>query len=240
MEFTVAVKVVKFLEMKRGIRIHHYLDDWLVRARSHQTCVQHTQTLIALCQELGWLVNKNKSELDPKQVFNFVGYQFDLKEDRVRPTPERWQALQTKIRGLSMPGPETNVPNWATDCYRETTALRPVTHKTHTMASQKQLEGSRDNGKGRPHPKVTPLTSEMVAGGRHCTHRSTITPTKTCSADLYRGIKRRVVCSLKRAQCKGILVTSRKQTAHKLSRAKSGPFGLKEFQGLCANNTWSS
>ena len=100
MEFTVVAKEVKFLAMKNGIRIHQYLDDWLVRARSHQTCLQHTQTLVALCRELGWLVNEEKSELEPKQVFNFVGYQFDLKEDRVRPTPERWQTLQTKIQEI--------------------------------------------------------------------------------------------------------------------------------------------
>ena len=43
------------------------------------------------------LVNKEKSELDPKQVFNFVGYQFDLREGKVRPTPERWQTLTDKI-----------------------------------------------------------------------------------------------------------------------------------------------
>ena len=56
----------------------------------------HTQTLVALCRELGWLVNK-KSELEPKQVFNFVGYQFDLREGKVRPTPDHWQTLQDKI-----------------------------------------------------------------------------------------------------------------------------------------------
>ena len=42
MEFTVVAKEVKFLAMKKGRRIHQYLDDWLVRARSHQTCLQHT------------------------------------------------------------------------------------------------------------------------------------------------------------------------------------------------------
>ena len=90
MEFTVVAKEVKLMALQRGIRIHQYLDDWLVRATSHQTCLQHTQTLVALCRELGWLVNKEKSELDPKQVFNFVGYQFNLKEGKVRPTPECW------------------------------------------------------------------------------------------------------------------------------------------------------
>ena len=85
MEFTVVAKEVKLMALQRGIRIHQYLDDWLVRAMSHQTCLQHTQTLAALCRELGWLKNKEKSELEPSHVFNFVGYQFDLREGKVRP-----------------------------------------------------------------------------------------------------------------------------------------------------------
>ena len=62
--------------------------------------LQHTQTLIKMCQDLGWLVNLEKSELEPKQVFDFVGYQFDLRSGRVRPTPDRWQSLQDKIQVL--------------------------------------------------------------------------------------------------------------------------------------------
>ena len=100
MEFTVVAKEVKLMALQKGIRIHQYLDDWLVRASTHDTCLQHTQTLVTLCQELGWLVNKEKSELVPKQVFNFVGYQFDLKEGRVRPTEEHWQTLTDKIRSI--------------------------------------------------------------------------------------------------------------------------------------------
>ena len=100
MEFTVVAKEVKLMALQKGIRIHQYLDDWLVRASTLHTCLQHTQTLVTLCQELGWLVNKEKSELAPKQVFNFVGYQFDLKEGKVRPTEERWQTLTDKIRSM--------------------------------------------------------------------------------------------------------------------------------------------
>ena len=100
MVFTVVANEVKLMALQRGIRIHQYLDDWLVRATSHQTCLQHTQTLVALCRELGWLVNKEKSGLDPKQVFNFVGYQFDLREGKVRPTPDHWQTLQDKILSI--------------------------------------------------------------------------------------------------------------------------------------------
>ena len=100
MEFIVVAKEVKLMALPKGIRIHQYLDDWLVTASTHDTCLQHTQILVTLCQELGWLVNKEKSELAPKQVFNFVGYQFNLKEGKVRPTPEPWQTLTDKIRSI--------------------------------------------------------------------------------------------------------------------------------------------
>ena len=98
LEFTKVVEEVKLMAQERGIRIHQYLDDWLLRAPSLEICLHHTQTLLALCQRLGWVVNMTKSELVPKQVFNFVGYRFDLVTGRVLPTQDRWKALQEKLR----------------------------------------------------------------------------------------------------------------------------------------------
>ena len=98
LEFTKVVKEVKLMAQARGIRIHQYLDDWLLRAPSPEICLQHTQTLLALCRQLGWVVNMTKSELVPKQVFNFVGYRFDLITGRVLPTQDRWETLQEKLR----------------------------------------------------------------------------------------------------------------------------------------------
>ena len=95
---TLVVKEVKLMAQARGIRIHQYLDDWLVRAPDQETCQLHTQTLLALCHELGWVVNMEKSELTPQQVFNFVGYRFDLLSGRVLPTQDRWIALQQKLQ----------------------------------------------------------------------------------------------------------------------------------------------
>ena len=62
----------------------------------------------------------------------------------------------------------------------------------------------------------------MVATGRQRSHRPTITPNKTCSANLYRRIKRRVGRSLKRTHCQMDLVTARKQTAYKLFGTQGG------------------
>ena len=73
----------------------------------------------------------------------------------------------------------------------------------------------------------------MVAGAKQCASRSTISPNKTCSANLYRGIKRRVGRSLKRAHCKRNLVPSGKQAVYKLSRTQSSFLVLKDFPDLC-------
>ena len=100
MEFTVIAKEVKLMAIKKGTRIHQYLDNWLVRATSHRECLLHMHLLVRMCQDLGWMVNTEKSELDPQQIFNFVGYQFDLHAGRVRPIPDRWQNLQGKIMEL--------------------------------------------------------------------------------------------------------------------------------------------
>ena len=72
----------------------------LVFAKSHQTCLHQLQTAVAMCQELGLIVNMEKSELEPKQIFDYVGYQFNLKEGQVRPTLEHWQTLNLKIQKL--------------------------------------------------------------------------------------------------------------------------------------------
>ena len=122
MEFTVVAKEVKLMALQKGIRIHQYLDDWLVRATSHQICLQHTLTLVALCRELGWLVNQEKSELDPKQVFNFVGYQFGLREGKVRPTPAladlNRQDTVNPIRS-GVPGQAVHVPYRPSNSHRK-------------------------------------------------------------------------------------------------------------------------
>ena len=100
MEFTCVVKEVKLMAQSRGIRIHQYLDDWLIRAPTKESCHQGTQSLLALCQELGWIVNLPKSELEPKQTFEFMGYKYDLFQGLVLPTQNRWESILQKLESI--------------------------------------------------------------------------------------------------------------------------------------------
>ena len=98
--------------------------------------------------------------------------------------------------------------------------------------------------KSDPNSQVPAPPPTLVAKRRQYSHRSTITPNKTCSADFYRRIKRRVGRSLKQTHCKRVLVTTRKQTAYKLSGTKSSlssfeivPRPLCRQDSTCGNTT---
>ena len=90
--FTI-VKEVKLMALTKGIRLHQYLDNWLIRAQFQEEAQVNTQTVVDLTQSLGWIINQEKTELKPTQVFSFVGYEYHLDSVLVKPTQERWLKL---------------------------------------------------------------------------------------------------------------------------------------------------
>ena len=98
--FTMIVKEVKLMAFSRGLRIHQYLDDWLIRSQSQEEAQVNTQAVVDLTQSLRWIINQEKSELKPTQVFSFVGYKYHLDSGLVKPTQERWLKLQDLILRL--------------------------------------------------------------------------------------------------------------------------------------------
>ena len=60
----------------------------------------NTHAVVDLTQSLGWIINPEKSELKPTQVFSFMGYEYHLDSALVKPTQERWLKLQDLILRL--------------------------------------------------------------------------------------------------------------------------------------------
>ena len=71
--FTMILKEVKLMALSSGIRLHQYLDDWLIRSQSQEEAQVNTQAVVYLTRSLGWIINQEKSKLNPTQVFSFVG-----------------------------------------------------------------------------------------------------------------------------------------------------------------------
>ena len=98
--FTIIVKEVKLMALTTGLTLHQYLDDWLIRSQSQEEAQVNTQAMVDLTQSLGWIINPEKSELKPTQVFSFVGYKYHLDSALVKPTQDRWLKLQDLILRL--------------------------------------------------------------------------------------------------------------------------------------------
>ena len=231
LEFTKVVKAVKLMAQARGIRIHRYLDDWLLRAPSPEICLKHTRTLLALCQQLGWVVNMTKSELVPKQVFNFVGYRFDLISGRVLPTQDHWQALQKKLRFIK------NHPRCTVRQFMSLIGLLTATEK-QVSAGRLHMRPIQWHLKKHWH---VPEVLEKVIPVPHSLHphlnwwldknnvlkgHSTSAPSSTCRSTVYRRLKRRLGRTLRGLHCKRRLVSSGKSPSHKFSRNEGSPPGL--------------
>ena len=94
LEFTRIVKEVKLIAQARNLRIHQYLDDWLLRSPIKEQCLIDSQNLVKLVKELGWLINFQKSELVPTQKLDFLGYHLDLQSGLVFPTQKKLDRLK--------------------------------------------------------------------------------------------------------------------------------------------------
>jgi len=95
--FTTIAKQVQKMGSKYVLQ---YIDDWLNKGWSQGEVAQSTSHLLRLCRELGWVVNLEKSDLIPRQRFEFLSYRFDLTEGLVFPTEKRILSLRKEIDPL--------------------------------------------------------------------------------------------------------------------------------------------
>ena len=62
-EFTKLLRPVVVLLRQRGVKLHVYLDDWLIHADTPEQAQLHAQTTISVLKFLGWIINYEKSGL---------------------------------------------------------------------------------------------------------------------------------------------------------------------------------
>ena len=96
-----------------------------------------------MCQQLGWL---GKSEVEPKQVFNFrlpvrpqVGSGPTYTGPMAKHSRENTEtAIPTGLSGLGIHALDRFI-----NSHRKASSPKSNAHETHTVASQKQLESTQ-------------------------------------------------------------------------------------------------
>ena len=97
-EFTKTLAPVVQLLRTQGIRVHAYLDDWIIRANSQKQSLEHTQQTFQLLQSLGWTINSNTSMLQPSHFLDFLGLHFNLER-----APISLRTLSYQLSPVSYP-----------------------------------------------------------------------------------------------------------------------------------------
>ena len=97
-EFTKLLRPVVSLLRQQGVKLHVYLDDWLIRADTLEEAQLHSQTIIKVLQFLRWIINFEKSDLTPSQDFQFIGMQFNTRRFTVAPLPKMRIKVQSFLQ----------------------------------------------------------------------------------------------------------------------------------------------
>jgi len=99
--FTKVMAEVKQIAHLRSLSLFQYLDDWLGESPDRRTCSNRAKDLVQLCTHLGLIVNLEKSELEPQQVFTFIGVRFNLRVAVVSPTLENISKIHTAVTAFA-------------------------------------------------------------------------------------------------------------------------------------------
>ena len=101
--FTKVLKPILGMLRKAMVRVHAYLDDWIMRLHTPQMGYRTAFVTVLLLRSLGWLVNFPKSFLFPRIQFEFIGLEWNLQANYVKPRLEKILKLKKSCR-IAQPG----------------------------------------------------------------------------------------------------------------------------------------
>ena len=231
----VKVKIVKLMALSRGLRLHQYLDDWLIRSQSQEETQVNTQAVVDLTQSSGWIINQKKIRTETYSGVFVHGLQI----------PSRFSPCKTHSREMAQTSgfdPTTqvktcfdckmfDVANWVACLNRENGPGGTPSHEALSVSSQGALEISSVAGQppslDRSHFSTPRLVAKSLKRDERCRPSSQRPQYPT----LYRRLKRRLGLSLRSDLYKGSVVRPGKKATHKHSRIEGGLPGPLKLQG---------
>ena len=227
LEFTMVAKEVKLMALAEGIRIHQYIDDWLMRAKTKQQCQENTHRLIRLVQSLGWIINFEKSDLIPTQEIEFLGYKFDLrfsnsKENR---SPSRKDSFH--VESYSNISKGAHVTDWEHGFNGEDCTIGSSAYEASTMVPQDTLEVSSVSGYPSTSVSGSKTASSVVDQSLEPDEGFPTSSEGVQSPSIHRCFPKRLGGSFRASHSQWSVESGGVKTSHKHSRAKSSISSFK-------------
>lgn len=117
------------------ICIHPYLDDHLLQAPSVPMLSAYLHQTQVWLQELGWLINTQKSVLHPSQVLTYLGYEINTKEKEDISSPTEIRKATSGACSLSLTVQKCQkleVNYWSDDIFNTGSAMGSLPSASHS------------------------------------------------------------------------------------------------------------
>ena len=239
--FTMIVKEVKLMVLSRGLRIHQYLDDWLIRSQSQEEAQVNTQTVVDLTQSLGWIINQEKIRTETYSGVFVCGLRI----------PSRFSPCKTHSREMAQTSgfdPTTqvktcfdrkmcDVSNWVASLNGENGPGGTPSHEALSVSSQGALEISSVAGQppslDRSHCSPPRLVAKSLKHDERCRPSSQ----RPLYPTLYRRLNEGWGAHLDQNSTKGLWSDREKRLHINVLELKAVSVALRDFKDQCQNQT---
>ena len=232
--FTKILKPVLAFAHLHRVKLHMYIDDWLLNPGTHQEALEQTSWLRSLCQKLRLVLNLEKSDLIPSQVATYLGIELDTSVGLARLSHKRltnWLSVAEGFTAQQSPPAVQWLQVLGHLVSRETSALWSNSHSSHSMAIETPVESVEGEilktDPTRPsvppgHPMVD-QQGQFMKGSPNRDHRCGVLPVHR---QQYSGLG----CPLAGINCIWHLVPGPILTTHQCPGASSHMAWPKSFQ----------
>jgi hypothetical protein len=99
--FTLVMRqCIKAIGQRWNVTAVHYLDDLLFLHHDEECLRRTTSEIVRLLARLSWIVNAEKSELEPKQRFRYLGWEWDSRFPSLRLPQDRVKSILHDLRAM--------------------------------------------------------------------------------------------------------------------------------------------
>lgn len=124
---------------RRGIRMSAYLDDLLIMARSKEQSRHYTRLVRDKLMALGFLINEQKSTMEPTQALDHLGFTFDTRKMTLSVPKNKLRDLRREATKILNKGHTTlkNLSSFVGKAMATTLAVFPARLMTRHLLSLK-------------------------------------------------------------------------------------------------------
>ena len=194
----------------------------------------NTQTVVDLTQSLGWIINQEKSQHKPTQMFSFEGYKYHLDSALVKSTQERWLKLQDLILCLKSKHVLTErclMSLIFARLNREDGPRGTPSHEALSVFPEGALEISSVVGQPPSLVRNYFISPIVVAKCRKRDEGRRPSPQRPQYPNLYRRLKQRLGRILRASLFKRSVVGQGKKVRHKCPRVEGCISGCEKVHG---------